>query len=222
MSLTLQELVAGKSAEWCEGFFAAVNLNSATKSLFLKDIIGQQVVVREITDADSANLARGLALEQAAQVVADWYGHSEADELGAGVENEIRSLDPDAAQALAHYNATVFHDTLDDLAHDGSELVVGGKEPVRIFSEEALAAHEAKVISKYCDEDLEAHFKEIERRAWLDEAKWWYQHAGLGMCYRPCTGKELAGFPYCQRIAALAESQPAPAKQPLSYEDHCV
>lgn len=48
----------------------------------------------------------------------------------------------DAARAntewLARHDAEVFHTTLDAIAHDGSELVVGGKEPVRVFSEREL------------------------------------------------------------------------------------
>jgi hypothetical protein len=64
----------------------------------------------------------------------------------AGLAYFIRALiTATQANALAEHDTKVFHDTLDELVHDGSELVVGGKEPVRIFSENALAKHDSKV-----------------------------------------------------------------------------
>ncbi len=125
-------------------------------------------VLRE--QADSATLARGLAIEQAAQrckeVARSYQGWPRSSDYAAA----IRSLDPDAAQALAHHNARVFHDTLDDLKHDGSELVVGGKEPVRVFSEAELERRDAELKRKWLVETANrqaAHEAEIERRARL-------------------------------------------------------
>lgn len=137
--------------------------------------------------ADSANLARGVAIEQAAQFVEKTVPYQQGiGSISVTMGKYIRSLDPDAAQALVHHNATVFQDTLDDLKHDGSELVVGGKEPVRIFSEASLAAHDAEKMQEgkdwefrhHHDPDHEccvncqlkriSHDAEIERRARLD------------------------------------------------------
>lgn len=227
-------------------------------------VVGKQHATRLIEEftADSAILARGVAIEQAAQIVlmdfcekatCDIPSHNQAWRRA----EQIRSLDPDAAQALAHHNARVFHDTLDDLKHDGSELVVGGKEPVRIFSEASLAAHDAELntlidnqrvalgearidinnllallmahqenTKEYLESDdaavlndieerwrtpsgrnwLKDHDAEIERRARLDEAEWWRY---LVMMHE----ESYFAVEGDKRLAALAKSQPAPAKQ---------
>ena len=63
------------------------------------------------------------------------------------------------------------------------------------------------------------HDAEIERRARLDEAKL-QAHDGLGPYQLEGSGwttkqleTHMSGCRDCQRIAALAESQPAPAKE---------
>jgi len=43
----LAELLKGKSQEWKDGFFAAVNLNSDMKAAFLGSMIGEKVSVTE-------------------------------------------------------------------------------------------------------------------------------------------------------------------------------
>ena len=64
-----------------------------------------------VTDAaDSATLARGLAIEQAAQLLDTDYANLSVGEewvlsYPKGVAARIRSLDPDAAQALAEHDA---------------------------------------------------------------------------------------------------------------------
>ena len=47
MNERLKELLADKSEEWKAGFFCAVNLTSGTKAAFLKELVGEQVVIEE-------------------------------------------------------------------------------------------------------------------------------------------------------------------------------
>ncbi len=100
--------------------------------------------------AESVNLARGVAIEQAAQAVTSHLRSNESERDGILIQaaSWIRSLDPDAAQALA--------------AHDAIERL-----------------HTMKMAGNDCDcepcnmfrEWLNEHDAEIERRARLDEHK---------------------------------------------------
>jgi hypothetical protein len=72
----------------------------------------------------------------------------------------------DSGEWLAHHDAAVFHDTLDDLKHDGSESVVGGKEPVRIFSESALLAEKKACYEKAAQ--LVGNFKMAPGDKWSE------------------------------------------------------
>lgn len=48
--MKLSELIANKSREWREGFFAAMNLNRQTKAVFLGILIGEPVELRELPE----------------------------------------------------------------------------------------------------------------------------------------------------------------------------
>ena len=72
------------------------------------------------------------------QIGSDFWWHGDMFCNATALRNRPTVTIADVEKRLAHHDAEVFHTTLDELKHDGSELVVGGKEPVRIFSEEAL------------------------------------------------------------------------------------
>lgn len=152
--------------------------------------------------ADSANLARGVALEQAAQHLRDCatttreclkesQDEEDSDLRDADLLDElalaILALAPDAAQALAAHDAKRDKRWINSLTNNGE----GGT---------ALTDHFKQAVA------------EIERRAREDEVKSMLSIL-LPMGISAPQHEKLK-----KRIAALAESQPAPATQPLGFE----